>query len=925
MMTVLFAVALAADLQVPADYPTISSAVAAAGPYDQVFVSTGVYEEQVVFDVPMVVVLLAPDAVLRPVGGNPAVLVQPGGGGAWTGGQIEGSGSGIGVRNRSPFFQILGTEITGFGGSLGEAAVVNDGDELYMVSALLHGNEGPGGPAVTSVGGSVTLITSSLYDNENVGVGGVFSMTGGSLILQGNRVEFNDAGLGSTVFLDGVTLDVATGNTFFENTAAAGGALGMVGGSADTEGNWFCGNVALDGGAVYAASADWTSTGDLFVGNAAADGAAVMVTGLFGLVDLTDPLIAYQSAGPAVESTGATVELFGPWLWANGFGDTAGPVYMAGVSTGNPGFSGYPSSCTLTDLSTTVPAGPLTVGSLGDADGDGWADDADCEPFDPEVHPGAADAIGDNIDSNCDIIELCYRDDDGDGAADLERLGYVTSSAYYYGGGGASADADCNVGNLVDATAPADCDDDRGAVRPGATEQPGDGVDQDCDGTELCYADADLDGARSTTVILSADADCDDPGEADAAAPLDCDDGDGDRFPGNTEVPGDGVDQDCDSEELCYRDVDEDGYGDETPTLVATDDLSCAQTGLSATADDCDDTDPARSPAATETTGDEIDQDCDGREVCYADSDDDGARSQATVPSPDGLCDAAGEAPATADLDCDDTTDQRSPTTPEIVGDGIDQDCNAQELCYFDDDEDGYGGTAGLTLSSPDYTCSSAGLSTTADDCDDALPSVHPGAKEVVGDGVDADCDGFELCYVDGDDDGYGADTPVPSTNLLCTDKGQTLTTGDCDDTLPSVHPGQKEVTCNGLDDDCVGGDDDGGDADADGSPACLDCADDDPARTPGAAEIPCNGIDDDCDDATVDDDGSCGPTGSTTNPTGPTTGPTTDTPTATGDKAPEPKPPEYGCGCSVPGGPAGGLWLLGLLPWWRRRRGPRR
>jgi hypothetical protein len=51
-----------------------------------------------------------------------------------------------------------------------------------------------------------------------------------------------------------------------------------------------------------------------------------------------------------------------------------------------------------------------------------------------------------------------------------------------------------------------DCDDTNAAINPGATELPGDGVDQDCDTDELCYADADNDGARTTRPSVSADA-----------------------------------------------------------------------------------------------------------------------------------------------------------------------------------------------------------------------------------------------------------------------------------------------------------------------------------------------------------------------------------------------------------------------------------
>ena len=57
-----------------------------------------------------------------------------------------------------------------------------------------------------------------------------------------------------------------------------------------------------------------------------------------------------------------------------------------------------------------------------------------------------------------------------------------------------------------------DCNDYVGSVYGGATEIIGDGIDQDCDGTELCYADVDNDGFVDATgaTVVSADLDCND-------------------------------------------------------------------------------------------------------------------------------------------------------------------------------------------------------------------------------------------------------------------------------------------------------------------------------------------------------------------------------------------------------------------------------
>ncbi len=110
-----------------------------------------------------------------------------------------------------------------------------------------------------------------------------------------------------------------------------------------------------------------------------------------------------------------------------------------------------------------------------------------------------------------------------------------------------------------------DCDDGDASIHPGATELPGDGVDQDCDGAETCYDDDDDDGWRpdATSIVVSADPDCTDPGEATASDPTtDCDDADASIHPGAVDVAGDGIDQDCDGTDPSVGDENEDGNGD---------------------------------------------------------------------------------------------------------------------------------------------------------------------------------------------------------------------------------------------------------------------------------------------------------------------------------------------------------------------------
>ncbi len=85
----------------------------------------------------------------------------------------------------------------------------------------------------------------------------------------------------------------------------------------------------------------------------------------------------------------------------------------------------------------------------GDADCDGYIDD-DCDPVDPEIHPGADEVPYDGVDQDCDGADLTDVDGDGYDAPEV--------------GGD-------------------DCDDGSADVNPGALEVPCNDVDEDCDDT----------------------------------------------------------------------------------------------------------------------------------------------------------------------------------------------------------------------------------------------------------------------------------------------------------------------------------------------------------------------------------------------------------------------------------------------------------
>ncbi|MCB9765412.1 MAG: FG-GAP repeat protein [Alphaproteobacteria bacterium] len=331
-----------------------------------------------------------------------------------------------------------------------------------------------------------------------------------------------------------------------------------------------------------------------------------------------------------------------------------------------------------------------------------------------------------------------------------------------------------------EATWYADADDDgygdpaselAACLRPEGYVAEGD----DCDdgdpevGATRWYPDEDGDG-YGIAVSDRAVASCDNPGPGYASNAGDCDDLNPYRNPGEAEVCGDRIDNDClggvddggaVDATLWYYDNDRDGVGGETS-------LSACErpAGYVAEGGDCDDSDLDRTPGADELC-DDVDNDCDDAvdedavdlRTFYVDADGDGHGDGATAYE---ACDGRTGDVQDGD-DCDDT----------------DPDAFTERSWYVDADGDGFGGDDSVLVS---CGAPSEDAVLRGGDCADDAVDIGPGVAEVCGDGVDNDCDDDDSVCVTGsltEADAVRAFTGVEESQRAGTTLGVGDLTGD--------------------------------------------------------------------------------------------------------------------------------------------------
>jgi len=613
-----------------------------------------------------------------------------------------------------------------------------------------------------------------------------------------------------------------------------------------------------------------------------------------------------------------------------------------------------------TSLSCVSPG--ANYNSLGGVNGD-------CNDNNPEVNNAASEICGNGLDEDCNGSDLI-----------CAAAGCIDISACNYNAAANVSDGSCSyasawyldldndgyyVSTSVSCVSPGpgyntaggvngDCNDNEGTVNTAATELCGNGIDEDCNGSDLIcaiagctdvsacnynalantsdgtcayatpwYLDLDLDGFYVSSSLA-----CLSPGKNyNAAGGIngDCNDNSATVNSTATEICGNGIDEDCNGSDLIcalagctdvsacnynslatlsdgscsyasawYLDLDADGYYLSTSVSCVSPGDNYNKTG--GVIGDCNDTNPIVNNAGTEICGNGIDEDCNGSDLICAVAgctDVSACNYNAAANISDGSCNYPSAWYLDADADgfyvskklscsspgenynsvgglngdCNDANAAVNSGAAEICGNGIDEDCNGSDLIcaltgctdvsacnynasanisdgsctypmpwYLDADADGFYISKSLSCSSPGANYNAEGG--VNGDCNDSNSAINSAATDICGNGVDEDCNGSDLIcstngcidaaacnynsvatlsdgsctyplawYLDVDKDGF-----YISKSLACSSPGENYNSeggvnGDCNDNNAKVNSAETEICGNGIDEDCNGAD----------------------------------------------------------------------------------------------------------------------
>lgn len=362
-------------LRVPADFPTIGSAIFAAQDGDTVLVSPGTYFEGISFQGKAITVKSAAGAAVTIVDGNnsfpPVVFNQSEPPQAVLKGFTvrHGFGSGVAIFNSSPTLEDnVIRDNTACNGQGGVGITISSASPIIRRNVIRSnvdscGLGGPGtGILVEGAGsqGRVQLLNNTITDNQgSVSGGGIAVISNGNALIQSNTIENNSTNQnGGGVFVDSFS-------------------------AADVVQNLIAGNSALSGGGVYETFAFFSSPlleNNTIANNTSLSGTALFVDGVDGNLTVTNNLLI-DSAGFGPVACGATNGLTPAFSNNDVMSTAAGVLAYGGICqdvtgvNGNiqqdPQFVDPPRDYHLQPTSPALDAGIILAGSVPDQDLDG--------------------------------------------------------------------------------------------------------------------------------------------------------------------------------------------------------------------------------------------------------------------------------------------------------------------------------------------------------------------------------------------------------------------------------------------------------------------------------------------------------------------------------------------------------------------------